>query len=63
MEPNKKTWRQSLRQAWNENPMAFLGVGAVVASATPKIINALSRASETHSMSKMRKRRYKRHGW
>jgi hypothetical protein len=41
---NIMTWKDKLKKHWNENPMAVLTVGAVVASAAAQLLNAWSAA-------------------
>lgn len=37
-------WKDKLKRQWDENPMAVLTVGALVATATAQLLNALSAA-------------------
>jgi hypothetical protein len=38
------TWKDQLKQQWNENPLAVIGTGAIVATAATAILNSLSAA-------------------
>jgi len=39
-----KTWKDKLKQAWDENPVAVIAVGALAATAAAKLIDAMSAA-------------------
>jgi hypothetical protein len=37
-------WKDKIKQAWNENPIACIAVGAMAATAAAKLLDALSAA-------------------
>mgnify|MGYP003544071650 CR=1 FL=1 len=37
-------WKDRLTRAWNENPVAVIGVGALAVNAAAKLIDAVSAA-------------------
>ena len=45
-------WKDKLAEAWNDNPLAFIGTGAVVASAAAAVINAMSAAKGRRAYAK-----------
>jgi hypothetical protein len=38
------TWKEKLKKAWNENPVAVIAVGSLAATAAAKLIDALTAA-------------------
>lgn len=40
----KRTWKESLKDYWNENPVTVIAVGAFAAVAAAKVIDAMSAA-------------------
>ena len=38
------TWKDKLKQQWNENPLAVIAIGAIAAQAAAKLIDAFSAA-------------------
>lgn len=45
-------WKEKLKKAWNENPIAVIGVGAVAVSAAAQLLNALSAAQGRRAYAK-----------
>ena len=45
-------WKTKLKQAWNENPLLVISVGASVVYATAKIIDATSAAQGRRAYAK-----------
>ncbi len=37
-------WKDKLKKAWDENPLAVIGVGVLAVTATAKIIDSVSAA-------------------
>lgn len=35
-------WKDKIKQAWNDNPLAVIGIGALAATAFAKVIDATS---------------------
>ena len=37
-------WKEKLKQAWNDNPLAVIAIGALAATAAAKLLDATSAA-------------------
>lgn len=37
-------WKVKLKKAWDENPLAVIGIGAIAVTAAAKLIDAMSAA-------------------
>jgi hypothetical protein len=46
------TWKDKIKQQWNENPLAVIGTGAIVATAASTLLNAMSAAQGRRAYAK-----------
>lgn len=53
-------WYDRLKQAWNENPVAVIGVAALAAGAAAKLIDSVSAAQGRNAFARDVKRRIRR---
>lgn len=45
-------WKDKIKQQWNENPLAVIGVGALAVTAASKLIDAWSAAKGRNAYAK-----------
>jgi hypothetical protein len=45
-------WKDKLKQAWDENPLAVVAIGALAATAVAKIIDSMSAAQGRRAYAK-----------
>lgn len=46
------TWKDKLKQEWNDNPLQVIAVGATAATAATFVLNALSAAQSRRAYAK-----------
>lgn len=46
------TWKDKLKQAWNDNPLAVIAIGALAVTAAAKLIDAGSAAQGRRAYAK-----------
>lgn len=52
-------WKIKLKEAWNENPMAVIGVAAAAATAGAKLLDSVSATRSRKAYTKMINRKYR----
>lgn len=45
-------WKDKLKEQWDENPIAVIGVGALAATAAAKVLDAMSAAKGRRAYAK-----------
>lgn len=45
-------WKDKLKRAWDENPLAVIGIGALAITATAKLVDSLSAAQGRRAYAK-----------
>lgn len=46
------TWKEKLKQAWDENPLMCIGIGVLAITATAKLVDSLSAAQGRRAYAK-----------
>jgi len=54
----KETWKDKIKRAWNENPLAVIAIGTLATGAAAKFIDAVSGAQSRRAYARQINRKH-----